>query len=91
MYSYNILNDKRKIGLTIFLYICFDFSVPNFGDDVLWERIDNEGQLTGIINYLQIKSPTTFLTISSTNFAQHNFWSNVPINEPQSGRIQDYS
>lgn len=68
------------------LYFCVDFSVPNFGDDVIWQKIDPSGQSTGTINYLQIMSPTAFSNESSYNFNNGMFWSSLPINEPQSGR-----
>lgn len=80
-------NDRAMIDRFVCMWTSYATTgVPDFGNDVVWPRIDLGGQSTGMINYLQIKSPTAFSNESSYDFNNRTFWSTLPFNEPQSGR-----
>ncbi|XP_014285496.1 carboxylic ester hydrolase [Halyomorpha halys] len=85
--SENTPSDRAMITVMSGLWASFVIQgIPRAGQYTNWQPINRKTAMTGPFNYLMIASPSSIALNQTITFGHPQFWDNLPLNEPQSGR-----
>lgn len=85
--SENTPSDRAMITIMSGLWASFvTRGIPRAGEYTNWQPINRKNAMTGPLNYLMIASPSSIALNQTMTFGHPQFWDNLPLNEPESGR-----